>query len=154
MSLWGKLLALLGVAAASSGAVASDHLQTQASSAAQQAVEIAKKVDGTVLDYSPDSLTHIDRIVLGIRKDGTDPSQVQGILFILGAYTGEVIVRNIDGAKWTDPPNEIVAAGMDVMGVTTRKGVFINPIGKIHKLLINGEEDSVLALYQLARDKS
>jgi hypothetical protein len=154
MSFWKKLLAALGIAAATSGASAADQLQTQATSAAEQAVAIAKKVDGTNLDYSAESLKSVDRIVLGMRKDGTKPEQVQGTLFILGAYVGEVIVRNTKGARWTNPPKEIVAAGMDVMGVTTRAGVFLNPIGKVHKLLLNGEEDSVIGLYELSREKS
>ena len=154
MSFWKKVLAALGIAAATSGASAADQLQTQAASAAEQAVAIAKKVDGTNLDYSVQSLKSVDRIVLGMRKDETKPEQVQGILFILGAYVGEVIVRNTKGAQWTNPPMEIVAAGMDVMGVTTRTGVFINPIGKVHKLLLNGEEDSVIGLYELSREKS
>ena len=154
MSFWKKLLAAIGIAAATSGANAADQLQAQATSAAEQAVAIAKQVDGTILDYSPESLTSVDRIVLGMRKDGTKPEQVQGILFILGAYVGEVIVRNATGARWTQPPKEIVAAGMDVMGVTTTTGVFLNPIGKVHKLLMNGQEDSVLGLYELSKEKS
>ena len=154
MPFWKKILSILGLATLTSAVNASDQLHIQAKSAAEQTVQIAKQVDGTILDYTPESLKAIDKIVLGMRKDGTNTNEVEGILFILGAYVGEVIVCNISGSSWTKPPQEIVAAGMNVIGVTTKKGVFINPVGKVHKLLMNGEEDSVIGLYELAKEKS
>ncbi|MCW8943708.1 MAG: hypothetical protein OQL27_02980 [Sedimenticola sp.] len=153
MGFWKKLLVTVGIASLSASAPAAIKLAEQAAFAANQAVETAKKVDGTVLDYSPNSLKDIDKIVLGIRRGGTSPDEVKGILFILGAYVGEVIIRNIEGSQWSQP-KEVQAAGLTAMGVSTNDGIFWNPIGKVHKLLINGEEDSVVHFYNVIKDKN
>ena len=153
MSFWKKLLATVGIASLAASVTAADKVAEQAAFAANQAVETAKKVDGTILDYSPNSLQSIDKIVLGLRRDGTKPEEVKGILFILGAYVGEVIVRNIKGSQWSLPPKEVQAAGLTAMGINTKAGLFWNPIGKVHKLLINGEEDSVVHFYNVVKFK-
>lgn len=154
MSFWKKLLATVGIASLTVSASAASKLAEQAAFAANRAVETAKKVDGAVLDYSPNSLKDIDKIVLDIRRSGTNPEEVKGTLFILGAYVGEVIVRNNKGSEWSQPPKEVQAAGLTAMGISTKDGVFWNPIGKVHKLLINGEEDSVVHFYNVIKDKN
>ena len=153
MGLWKRLLVVLGIASASTAPTAASDLAAKAAYAAQQAVVTAKNVDGTILDYSPASLKQIDRIVLGLRREGQKPEQLPGILFILGAYVGEVMVRNVKGASWTDPPKELREAGLTVMGVTTSDGTFWNPVGKVHKLLMNGEEDSVAYFFDVVSTK-
>ena len=57
-----KLLVAVGIAAVSTSAMSGNDIASKAAMAAQQAVETAKKVDGTVLDYSPNSLKSIDKI--------------------------------------------------------------------------------------------
>jgi hypothetical protein len=148
-----KLLVAVGIAGVSTSAMSGNDIASKASMAAQQAVETAKKVDGTVLDYSPNSLKSIDKIVLNLRRDGLKPEEIPGILFILGAYVGEVIVRHIPGAQWSEPPKEAQAGGLTVIGVTTKDGIFWNPVGKVHKLLMNGEVDSVSFFFEAVSAK-
>lgn len=154
MSFWKKILIAIGVVGASTTAAPANDLASKAAAAAKQAVDTAKKVDGTVLDYSPSSLKQIDRIVLGLRRDGQKPEEIPGILFILGAYVGEVVVRNTSDTSWVEPPKEVQEAGLTVLGIKTKDGTFWNPIGKVHKLLMNGEEDSVAFFYEVVREKS
>jgi hypothetical protein len=51
------------------------------------------------LDYSAPSLWRVDRMIEGIRREGTPYDAVESVLRGLGAYAGEVIVRET-GAEW------------------------------------------------------
>ncbi|MCF3133932.1 hypothetical protein [Streptomyces olivochromogenes] len=51
------------------------------------------------LDYSAQSLWRVDRTIEEIRREGAPYDAVQSVLRGLGAYAGEVIVRN-SGAEW------------------------------------------------------
>ncbi|KOG31912.1 hypothetical protein AQJ84_30410 [Streptomyces resistomycificus] len=51
------------------------------------------------LDYSAQSLWRVDRMIEEIRREGTPPAAVETVLRGLGAYAGEVIVRQT-GAEW------------------------------------------------------
>ncbi|WKX11984.1 hypothetical protein [Streptomyces sp. NL15-2K] len=51
------------------------------------------------LDYSAQSLWRVDRMIDGIRGEGTPYPAVETVLRGLGAYAGEVIVRQT-GAEW------------------------------------------------------
>lgn len=51
------------------------------------------------LDYSAQSLWRVDRVIDGIRREQTPYDAVRSALRDLGAYAGEVIVRQT-GAEW------------------------------------------------------
>ncbi|WAZ23674.1 hypothetical protein STRCI_005033 [Streptomyces cinnabarinus] len=51
------------------------------------------------LDYSAQSLWRVDRMIDDLRREGTPQGAVEGVLRGLGAYAGEVIVRQT-GAEW------------------------------------------------------
>ncbi|WP_078969264.1 hypothetical protein [Streptomyces cyaneogriseus] len=51
------------------------------------------------LDYSAQSLWRVDRMIDGIRDEGPPYAAVRTVLRGLGAYAGEVIVRQ-SGAEW------------------------------------------------------
>ncbi|WP_436947670.1 hypothetical protein [Streptomyces sp. SudanB52_2052] len=51
------------------------------------------------LDYSPQSLWSIDRMIEGIRREGAPYAAVAEVLRGFGAYAGEVMVRQT-GAEW------------------------------------------------------
>ncbi|CAL9444041.1 hypothetical protein SUDANB6_02300 [Streptomyces sp. enrichment culture] len=51
------------------------------------------------LDYSAQSLWRVDRVIDGIRGEGPPYKAVRTVLRGLGAYAGEVIVRQT-GAEW------------------------------------------------------
>ncbi|MBJ6621158.1 hypothetical protein [Streptomyces sp. DHE17-7] len=53
------------------------------------------------LDYSAQSLWRVDRVIDGIRREGAPYAAVETVLRGLGAYAGEVIVRQAGGEWWT-----------------------------------------------------
>ncbi|MFF4469338.1 hypothetical protein ACFYZ3_07235 [Streptomyces sp. NPDC001599] len=53
------------------------------------------------LDYSAQSLWRVDRMIDGIRGEETPYAAVETALRGLGAYAGEVIVRQAGGEWWT-----------------------------------------------------
>lgn len=52
------------------------------------------------LDYSAESLWRVDRVIDGIRREGAPYAAVETALRGLGAYAGEVIVRQSGGEWW------------------------------------------------------
>ncbi len=52
------------------------------------------------LDHSAQSLWRVDRVIDGIRREGTPYAAVEPVLRGLGAYAGEVIVREAGGEWW------------------------------------------------------
>ncbi|CCK27917.1 hypothetical protein BN159_3538 [Streptomyces davaonensis JCM 4913] len=51
------------------------------------------------LDYTAQSLWRVDRMIDDLRREGTPQGAVANVLRGLGAYAGEVIVRQT-GAEW------------------------------------------------------
>ncbi|MFC7819154.1 MULTISPECIES: hypothetical protein [unclassified Streptomyces] len=52
------------------------------------------------LDHTAQSLWRVDRVIDGIRREGTPYAAVEPVLRGLGAYAGEVIVREAGGEWW------------------------------------------------------
>jgi hypothetical protein len=61
-----------------------------------------RDVDGTVLDYSLDSLHHVDRILQQMHHDGLPVDRIPSTLFRFGCYIGEVAMRE-HPAAWVKP---------------------------------------------------
>jgi len=120
---------------------------------AQLAVEAAKKVDGIDLDYSPRSLASVDQILGKFHAEGLSENQIGETVFSFGCYVGEVLVRHNKG-NWSMPTDSFLAkfglGGSNMMVVELPNGSTWNPIGKVFKLLKNGQEDSVAYLYTIA----
>lgn len=117
------------------------------------ALPLAEKLDGVKLDYSPNSIEYVDKLILTFRKEGMKPDDVKKTLIVYACYVGEVAVRNLD-AKWELPNEEQRKFGFENTGITTKNGLFSDPIQKAFKLLINGEEDSLVTLYQVMQAKN
>ncbi|MFG3391175.1 hypothetical protein [Streptomyces rochei] len=52
------------------------------------------------LDYTAQSLWRVDRVIDGIRREGAPYAAAETVLRGLGAYAGEVIVRQAGGEWW------------------------------------------------------
>ncbi|MEU3946158.1 hypothetical protein [Streptomyces sp. NPDC029526] len=52
------------------------------------------------LDYSPNSLWSVDRMIAAIRREGAPIAALETVLRGFGAYAGEVIVRGSGGEWW------------------------------------------------------
>jgi hypothetical protein len=104
--------------------------------------------DGFKLDYTIDSIIEIDRFFVKNMKDGQPRKggRLYGkgygpILFSIGSYVGEIIIRNIKGSDWItdddDPQGELnVSLKLPDDGK-------IWPIQKVMKRFQNGSEDAI-----------
>ncbi|WP_241010748.1 hypothetical protein [Mycobacterium camsae] len=103
-------------------------------------------MDAIELDYKPESLRHVDRILDGFREPGSNA--VAESIFVFGCYLGEVMVRNA-GYEWVDtPPDLAKQLGMlTVYRASTR--AHASPIWKAFKRVDNGESDSVTYFYHV-----
>jgi len=124
---------------------------------AQLAVDAARNVDRVELDYSPQSLADVDRILGKFHADKLRADQIGETVFSFGCYVGEVLVRHL-GGSWTMPVQGFLSrlglGGSNMMVVRMPNGIVWNPIGKAFKLLENGKEDSVSYLYDVAVSKA
>ncbi|MEU5348055.1 MULTISPECIES: hypothetical protein [unclassified Streptomyces] len=98
------------------------------------------------LDYSVASLRVVDFIIDGLRKSGRDRAAVGHVLFGLGAYAGEVLVRRA-GAVWVEfDEGQRELFGRPV-GVRMPDGRVWNPLGKVVKRFEAGERESLRTFY-------
>jgi len=112
-------------------------------------------LDPRRLDFSVESLRHVNEYLEGIRKDQDVEKQWTVVVLRAGAYVGEVIRRNdkkvqwrwidYEGAKQVEPKlfesfgRRVATAAVLYDG---NKG-FVFPLAKVEKYLNNGAEDNV-----------
>jgi hypothetical protein len=109
------------------------------------------------LDYSIRSLIDIDRF---FNENSINGKAVRGgrlsrnlgvVLFSIGAYVGNCIVKNVKGAKWVTDDND--RSGEMNVSVQFPDGSIIWPVQKVMKRFKNGSEDSIYVYgYQLTKD--
>lgn len=104
--------------------------------------------DSFILDGTIDSFVEIDRFFLYNMKDGKakrggrlDGTGYGPILFSIGSYIGETIIKNVPGAMWItddeDPQGELTVC------VKLPDGTEIWPVERVIKRFQNGDEDSI-----------
>ncbi|WP_307544482.1 hypothetical protein [Streptomyces sp. V3I8] len=98
------------------------------------------------LDYSVASLRVVDFIVDGLRRSGRDRTAVGHVLFGLGVYAGEVLVRRA-GAAWVEFDQGQRELFGQPVGVRMPDGRVWNPLGKVVKRFEAGERESLRTLY-------
>ncbi|MEU6626280.1 hypothetical protein ABZ926_36705 [Streptomyces litmocidini] len=100
------------------------------------------------LDFSAASLRLVDRVVNGLRQGAGDPAGVAPVLQELGAYVGEVFVRQA-GARWVDFDDMTSELFRQPVGVRTSDGRAWNPLGKVVNRFELGPGESVHELFLL-----
>jgi hypothetical protein len=120
-----------------------------ASGLAAVAVQVAALVHQVELDYSPASLDKVDALVLAFKSSGSTQESLRKTLLVFGCYFGEVLVRH-QGFSWDTPTATERGLSGSSFGLRAPNGGFWNPIGKLHKLVANGAEDSTAAMYMMA----
>jgi hypothetical protein len=98
------------------------------------------------LDYSVASLRVVDFIVDGLRKSGREHAAVRHVLFGLGVYAGEVLVRRA-GAVWVEFDETQRELFGQSVGVRMPDGRVWNPLGKVVKRFQAGERESLRTFY-------
>lgn len=116
-------------------------------------VAMALNSSGYKADYTVESMKEIDRFIDEQSGENGIISRGRGkILFSLGCYVGETVIR-LYGGKWhtddNDPAGEINAS------VELDNGTVIFPIQRVIKRYRNGSEDGIYAyVYVLSPDKT
>ncbi len=128
------------------GSLALDLMPDKGKTLADVAVLVAKQQGISTLDFSPESLKAVDQLVLKFRAEGNMAQSIQKTFIVLGGYVGEVMVRNL-GLKWDNPNEAEQSVGFNLTGIRAKDGGLSNPIGKVFKLMQNGEEDSLAHFY-------
>jgi hypothetical protein len=100
------------------------------------------------LDYSVASLRVVDFLVDGLRRDGAEAARVGGVLFGVGAYVGEVLVRRA-GATWIDFDADQRAYFGQPVGVRMPDGRVWNPLGKVRNCFEAGSSQESLRTFYL-----
>ncbi len=116
-------------------------------------VVTALNSSGYKADYTLESMKEIDRFIDEQSGENGIISRNRGvIIFSLGCYVGETVIR-LCGGKWhtddNDPQGEINAS------VELDNGTVIFPMQRVIKRYQNGSEDGIYAyVYALAPDKT
>lgn len=90
-----------------------------------------------------DSLIEVDRFFIrNMKKDGRLLKKGFGpILFSIGSYTGETIIKNVKGAEWRTNDND--PEGELNISIKLPDGGEIWPVQKVMKRFQNGSQDAV-----------
>jgi hypothetical protein len=104
--------------------------------------------DGYQLDYTMNSIIEVDRFFAANMRSGQPKKggrlSKKGfgpILFSIGAYVGETVIKNIKGAEWItddqDPEGELYVS------IKLPNEVELWPIQKVIKRFENGTDDAI-----------
>ncbi|MBC9717161.1 hypothetical protein H9Y04_31995 [Streptomyces sp. TRM66268-LWL] len=105
------------------------------------------------LDYSVASLRVVDFMVDGLRKGAGEVRLPERALAGLGAYVGEVLVRQA-GAVWVEFDAAQRAYFGQAVGVRMPDGRVWNPLGKVVNRFEAGAEESLQTFYLTLHGRS
>lgn len=123
---------------------------------AELIVSAMKQNQGLALDYTPDSVRHLDALLSMLRSNGVTVERVPKILFQTGCYLGQVVVNAYPESKWMhpqeyDPPLD--ASDFPDPVISHPNGLIWAPITKAVKVLREPEQGSLLdsCLHEIKR---
>jgi len=162
-----KFLAISGVALIIAGIILTGNLRTNrekdmafepdeliqqvATAYAENAIEFARDHFGLTLDWSDESVQHVETILAELHSQITvaKPSDetVFGVAKALGSYVGEVFRKN-HGAVW----GNVTLEAETIAGLRAdRTGGVFWPWGKAYNRLKNGPQDNIWHYYCIIR---
>lgn len=105
----------------------------------EKTCEMARKLSGTVLDYSAESIPRLDDLIAENWPDGP-PTLLDNMVLAYGSYLGETI-RTLHGGDWCH--SDEMGFHLDIGGMK------VFPFAKIRRRFLNGKEDSLGLFYQV-----
>jgi hypothetical protein len=113
---------------------------------AADVVVMAREGARVRLDYTPKSLSLVDRVIDSIRRERPPAAAITPTLLGFGAYAGEVLVREA-GAVWVDfDPGERAMFGQP-FGIRSSDGRLWNPLGRAIRHYEGGAQDGLRLFY-------
>ncbi|MDV6275520.1 hypothetical protein R3Q06_18650 [Rhodococcus erythropolis] len=97
---------------------------------------------GSPLSFTPDSVADVDVFLGEIAVEAGGSDELAELVFKLGVYVGELLVRH-GGGVWAVPPAGL--GGWPV--VKLGSGYYSNPIDKAFKRVDNGPQDSMVSFW-------
>jgi hypothetical protein len=114
---------------------------------ADGAVETAKKEYRHTLDFSAESITDLDEILVLAGEDPNIDLDFESRLW--GSYLGEVLRRRYAGSwEMTQYPG-----GQAAVPAVEVRGSRLFPLMKVYRRLTNGEEDDLRSFYTMVTDR-
>lgn len=116
-----------------------------------EAVRTAAEL-GVTLNYQPEGIAQMEAIIMpkfsAWLKDGTITADrgAWNLAAIFGIYLGETMLRQFaaeKGFRWGTPEGDFPVLMKDDRNQ-------MSPITKVHKRILNGEEDSIESFYRIA----
>ena len=114
---------------------------------AAMAVPVVEQNYGVTLDYGPSSLAQLDTIIDDLRRDQRFEA-LQTLLFSIGCYVGEVLVRHAGGRWRTTKELGLGRAASSPIGIEMPDGRGCNPVGRVYRRFQIGREDSLAGFFQ------
>jgi hypothetical protein len=114
---------------------------------AGMALPVVEQNYGVALDFSPASLKRLDAIVDDLRRDQRFEA-VQTLLFSMGCYVGEVLVRHAGGRWRTTEELGMGKVASSPIAVEMPGGRGCNPVARVYRRFQKGRDDSLAAFYQ------
>ena len=114
--------------------------------------------DGFKLDHTIDSIIEVDRFFAKNMEKGKPKKggRLYGkgfgpILFSIGSYVGETIIKNVSGSEWITDDND--PQGELTVSLKLPNGGQIFPIQKVMKRFQNGSEDAIYPYVHMATNE-
>jgi hypothetical protein len=114
---------------------------------AAMAVPVVEQNYGVTLDYSPASLKELDTIVDDLRRDQRFEA-LQTLLFSMGCYVGEVLVRHAGGRWRSTEELGMGKVASSPVAIEMPDGRGCNPVGRVYKRFQKGRDDGLAVFYQ------
>jgi hypothetical protein len=118
---------------------------SNAAEIAAMTLPVVEQNYGLTLDYSPASLGPLDAIVDDLRRDQRFEA-LQTLLFSMGCYVGEVLVRHA-GGRWRTTQELGMGVSSSPIAVEMPDGRGCNPVGRVYRRFQKGREDSLPAFF-------
>jgi len=107
---------------------------------AKMHIDTTEKIFGVKLAFDKDSVLKLDELIKQAWPD-KPPQQIDQVIILFGSYLGEAIRLTL-GGEWAEREGQWFIKFGDAD---------INVFNKVHKRLLNGEEDSLGYFYQMLK---
>lgn len=111
-------------------------------------VKTARKVGGWSFDYSEASVTLLDEVIDDLWDPDRRPGEeeLDSLTKLMGAYLGEVMIRN-QGGRWSWSPDR----QMPALLVGQTRWAYV--LDKVYKRQVHGAEHSLVQFYEFYRSR-
>jgi hypothetical protein len=120
---------------------------------AAMALPFVEQNYGLALDYGEDSLAQLDGIIDDLRRDQRFEI-LQPVLFCMGCYVGEVLVRQAGGRWRLSKDVGMGAVASSPIAIQLPDGRGCNPVGRVYRRFRIGREESIASFFRAMTGKA